>query len=72
MSVQKYTLERIMAKTAAAKSIRQKTQPAELPGRVFTMSLQGIARVNAESRARLEAAARAPETRRDYPEMIEK
>lgn len=70
MFVQKYILEYIMAKTAAAKPIGQKTQPAEVTGSVFTMSLQGIPRVNAKSRTRLEAAARAPETKRDYPQLI--
>ncbi|NHZ65273.1 hypothetical protein [Massilia genomosp. 1] len=59
-----------MAKTAAAKSISKNTQPAEVVGRVFPMSLQGIPRVTAQSRARLEAAARVPENTRDYPKLI--
>jgi hypothetical protein len=37
-------------------------------GRVFTISLKGIPRVDAQAKARLEAAARSPGSkRRDYP-----
>lgn len=40
-------------------------------GRVFKISLQGIPRVDAETKARLEAAARTPgNTRRDYPQVV--
>jgi hypothetical protein len=37
-------------------------------GRVFKISLKGIPRVDAKTKARLEAAARSPgNTSRDYP-----
>jgi hypothetical protein len=40
-------------------------------GRVFKISLKGIPRVDAKTRARLEAAARSPgSTRRDYPLVV--
>jgi hypothetical protein len=39
-------------------------------GRVFSISLKGIPRVDAQARARLEAAARNPSNkRRNYPEL---
>lgn len=62
-----------MAKTAAALK-----KPAETPrlaikataGRVFAISLKGIPRVDAQAKARLEAAARSPGSkRRDYPHL---
>ena len=41
------------------------------PGRVFTISMKGIPRVSAETKARLEAAARAPSSkRRNYPRLV--
>lgn len=41
-------------------------------GRVFSMSMEGIPRVTAEIRARLEAAARDPNAkRRSYPQITE-
>lgn len=40
-------------------------------GRVFTISMKGIPRVSAETKARLEDAARAPASkRRDYPRLV--
>ncbi len=40
-------------------------------GRVFKISLKGIPRVDAKTKARLEAAARSPgSARRDYPQVI--
>jgi hypothetical protein len=40
-------------------------------GRVFKISLNGIPRVDAQTRARLEMAARNPESaRRDYPQVV--
>lgn len=40
-------------------------------GRVFTISLKGVPRVDAKTKARLEAAARTPgNSRRDYPQVI--
>lgn len=39
-------------------------------GRVFKISLQGIPRIDANTKARLEAAARSPASaRRDYPQV---
>lgn len=44
--------------------------PAE-SGRVFTISLKGVPRLDATTKARLEAAARAPGgSRPDYPQVI--
>ena len=44
--------------------------PAKV-GRVFTISLKGVPRVDAKTKARLEAAARTPgSSRRDYPQVI--
>ncbi len=40
------------------------------PGRVFTLSLKGIPRVTAESKKRLEAAARSNSKRRAYPQLV--
>jgi hypothetical protein len=64
----------------AAKTATALKKPAETPGftpkkaaagRVFTMSLKGIPRVNAQTKARLEAAARSPGSkRRDYPKLV--
>ena len=54
-------------------------KPPEIPkraaqattGRVFTISMKGIPRVSAETKARLEAAARTPASkRRDYPRLV--
>ena len=40
-------------------------------GRVFKISLKGIPRVDAKTKARLETAARSPgSTRRDYPQVV--
>lgn len=40
-------------------------------GRVFTISLKDVPRVDAKTKARLEAAARTPgSSRRDYPQVI--
>lgn len=39
-------------------------------GRVFTISMKGIPRLDAAGKARLEAAARKPQRkRRDYPQL---
>lgn len=39
-------------------------------GRVFTISMKGIPRVDAQTKARVEAAARKPDSpRRDYPKL---
>jgi hypothetical protein len=47
-----------------------KPAPNSVVGRVFSISLKGIPRVNAETRARLEAAARVPNSkRRSYPQL---
>ncbi|MDZ7855958.1 hypothetical protein [Sphaerotilus sp.] len=62
-----------MAKTASALK-----KPDETPrlatkasaGRVFAISLKGIPRVDAQAKARLEAASRTPSSkRRDYPQL---
>lgn len=48
-----------------------KPAPKSAAGRVFSISLKGIPRVNAETRTRLEAAARAPNSkRRAYPQLV--
>jgi hypothetical protein len=40
-------------------------------GRVFTITLKGVPRVDAKMKARLDAAARTPgSSRRDYPQVI--
>jgi hypothetical protein len=63
-----------MAKTAKAL-----TKPGETSrlatkakaGRVFTLSLKGIPRVDAQAKARLEAAARSPNRKwHDYPHLV--
>ena len=59
-----------MTRTVNAKVTRPAEQTAVAGGRVFTISLKNIPRVNAQSRARLEAAARSPANlRRDYPQF---
>jgi hypothetical protein len=41
------------------------------PGRVFKISLKGIPRVDAKTKARLDTAARNPANdRRDYPQVV--
>lgn len=41
------------------------------PGRVFAVSLKGIPPVTTATRARLEAAARSPDSKRhDYPRLL--
>jgi len=51
------------------------TSKSALPtkaGRVFKISLKGIPRVDAKTKARLEAAARSPgNTPRDYPQVAD-
>lgn len=60
-----------MTKPVNADSIQKKPQATETAGRVFSVSLKGIPRVTAESRARLEAAARSPATARsNFPRII--
>ncbi|UOD27681.1 hypothetical protein INH39_19475 [Massilia violaceinigra] len=60
-----------MTKPVNADSIQQKPQSTETAGRIFSVSLQEIPRVSADSRARLEAAARRPATaRRNFPTII--
>ena len=58
-----------MADSTALK--KPKLAAKATPGRVFTISMKGIPRVSAETKARLEAAARAPSSkRRDYPRLV--
>ena len=58
-----------MTKTILTFKKAKKTTPRKAaPGRVFTISMKGIPSVNAETKARLEAAARNPNSkRRNYP-----
>lgn len=45
--------------------------PTVKPGRVFTISLKGIPRVDAKAKARLQAAARSPDSKRqEYPRLV--
>ena len=62
------------------RTVKLKKKPSEISkpasdlaaGRVFSISMKGIPRVTAEIRARLEAAARDPNTkRRSYPQITE-
>lgn len=47
---------------------RPKSPDAKAQGRNFMISMKGIPKVDAKEKARLEAAARAPESRkRPYP-----
>ena len=74
MRVKKYPPEILMAKTATA--LKKPGETSRLatkakPGRVFTISLKGIPRVDAQAKARLEAAARSPNSKRhDYPQLV--
>lgn len=62
-----------MAKPAAA--LNKPAQSSKLTtkasaGRVFTISMKGIPRVDAQTKARVEAAARKSDSpRRDYPKL---
>jgi hypothetical protein len=61
-----------MAKQAALNKSAQafKSSTKARAGRVFAISLKGIPRVDAQAKARLEAAARSPDnSRRDYPQL---
>jgi len=58
-------------------SLLQKTIETSKPvtpakaGRVFTITLKGVPRVDAKMKACLDAAARTPgSSRRDYPQVI--
>jgi hypothetical protein len=63
-----------MAKRAAAlnkSATKSKLTTKADAGRAFTISLKGIPRVDAETKARMEAAARSPSSkRRDYPKLV--
>jgi hypothetical protein len=73
MLVKKHLPEISMAKSATAlKKPEQTPGPGTkaAAGRVFAISLKGIPRVDAQAKARLEAAARSPSSkRRDYPQL---
>jgi hypothetical protein len=56
--------------SAALKKQAFKASTKARPARVFSISLKGIPQLDASAKARLEAAARSPESqRRDYPQL---
>ena len=54
-------------------TVKKATQPpgAKVAGRVFSISMNNIPRVTAQTKARMQAAARNPAVkRRDYPRLV--